>query len=241
VREVLDEAPGALPNLKGVGRPIGQYYGYHVLGFYQSQEEIDSSPVNRIKNVPSIPGDFKFDDTNGDGEISSNDRIPIGHPNVPEYNYSLKLQAEYKGFQLSVLFNAVDNVSSDLIFYSNGMNQYYKPMLDRWTPDNRDATWPAMRPGLTDNPNENLNDFFIQDASYVKLRNVQLSYSFPQAVVRRLKLSNLTLLLSGQNLFTWTKFYGVDPENNIVGGTYNYNSTVIPTTKIFNFGLNLSF
>ena len=241
VREVLDEAPGSLLNLRSTGRPIGQYFGYHVLGFYQSQEEINSSPVNRVKNVPSIPGDLKFDDTNGDGEINSNDRIPIGHPNIPEYNYSLKLQAGYKGFQLSVLFNAVDNVSSDLVFYSNGMSQYYAPMRGRWTPEHRDASWPALRPGLTDNPNENLNDFFIQDASYVKLRNVQLSYSFPQRIVKRLKLSNLTLLLSGQNLITWTKFYGVDPENNIVGGTYNYNTTVIPTTKIFNFGLNLSF
>lgn len=241
IRKVLDEAPGTLPNLKTIGTPIGTYYGYHVLGFYQSQAEIDASPVNNLKSVKSIPGDLKFADLDGDGQITTLDRMPIGHPNIPEYNFGLSLRAGYKSFQLSVLVNGVSNVSSDLIFYGGGLNQYYAPMLGRWTPDHPNAAWPAMRPGLASNPNENVNDFFLQDASYIKLRNVQLSYSIPTKLCRRYKINNLTILLSGQNLITWTKFYGVDPENNIVGGTYNYNTTVIPTTRVFNLGLNLSF
>ena len=240
-REVLDEAPGLLSNLRGKNTPIGTYYGYHFIGFYKDQQDIDNSPVNNITSAKSIPGDLKFEDINGDGTITSLDRMPIGHPNIPEYNAGLNLQLGYKGFQLSALFNAADNVSSDLAFYSGTMNQYYEPMLGRWRPDHTDATWPAIRPGLTANPNENLNDFFLQDASYIKLRNVQLSYSLPAKVLNRLKLSSLTLLLSGQNLFTWTDFYGVDPENNISGGTYNYGTTVIPTTKIVNVGLNVTF
>lgn len=240
-RRVLDEAPGTLANLKSTGTPIGTYFGYHVLGFYANQADIDASPVNNVTSFKSIPGDLKYADLNGDGQITSLDRMPIGHPSIPEYNYSLNLQLGYKGFQLSALFNAVNNVSSDLIFWSGTLQQYYEPMLGRWTPTNPNPTWPAIRPGLNANPNEQLNDFFLQNAAYVKLRNLQLSYSFPRAIVRKLKLSNLTVLLSGQNLITWTKFWGVDPENNIVGGTYNYNFTVVPTTRVFNFGVNASF
>ena len=240
-REVLDEAPGQLANLKNTGTPIGTYFGYHVLGYYASQTDIDNNPVNNLTSVKSIPGDLKFADINGDGQITSLDQMPLGHPNIPEYNAGLNLQVGYKGFQLTAQFNAVDNVSSNVIFYGGGLNQYYKPMLGRWTPTNPNPTWPAMRPGLAPNPNENLNDYFLQDASYIKLRNIQLAYTFPKKWLNKLKLTNLTLIVSGQNLITWTKFYGVDPENNIVGGTYNYASTVIPTTKIVNFGLNLSF
>ncbi|WP_207535382.1 SusC/RagA family TonB-linked outer membrane protein [Desertivirga arenae] len=240
-REVLDEAPGVLPNLRAKGTPLGTYYGYHFIGFYKDQADIDNSPLNNLTSARSIPGDLKFEDINGDGMITNLDRMPIGHPDIPEYNAGLNIQLGYKGFQISALFNAVDNVSSDLVFYSNTVNQYYGPMLGRWRPDNTNATWPAIRPGLTANPNENVNDFFLQDASYIKLRNVQLAYSFPKKVLNRLHLSNLMLIASGQNLFTWTNFYGVDPENNIVGGTYNSGTTVIPTTKIINLGLNVTF
>lgn len=240
-RRIIDEAPGTLPNLKQTGTPIGTYYGYHTLGFYKDQADIDNSPVNNITSVKSIPGDLKFADLNGDGQITNLDRMRLGNPNIPEYNAGLNMQIGYKGFQLSALVNGVANVSSDLAFYGGGLNQYYAPMLGRWTKDNPNPTWPSMRPGLDPNPNENLNDFFLQDASYIKLRNIQLAYSFPKRIIDRLRLTGLTVLVSGQNLLTWTNFYGVDPENNIVGGTYNYNMTVIPTTKIINFGLNLSF
>jgi TonB-linked SusC/RagA family outer membrane protein len=240
-REVLDEAPGTLPNLKATGTPIGTYFGYHTLGFYASDHDIQNSPVNLLTSVKSIPGDLKFEDINGDNQITSLDRIPIGRPSIPEYTAGLNLQAGYKGFQVTAMFNAVNNVSSDLVFYGGGLNQYYKPMLGRWRPNHPNATWPSVRPGLAPNPNENVNDFFLQNAAYIKLRNIQLAYTLPRSLTQKIRFSNITFILSGQNLFTWTNFYGVDPENNIVGGTYNYNVTVIPTTKIVNFGLTASF
>ncbi|MDP4209141.1 MAG: TonB-dependent receptor [Bacteroidota bacterium] len=238
IRKIRDEAPGMLPNLRTSGTPIGTYFGYHVLGFYADQNDINNSPVNKLTSVNSIPGDLKYQDVNNDGMITSLDQMPIGHPDIPEYNASLNLQVGYKGFQLSALFNAVANVSSNIVFQGR---QYYEPMMDRWTPTHTNASWPAVRPGLDPNPNSSQNDFTLQDASYIKLRNVQLSYTFPRNITSWLHLSNLTLYVNGQNLKTWTKFYGVDPENNIVGGTYNYATTVIPTTKVINFGLQLSF
>lgn len=239
-RRVLDEAPGLAENLRVSGKPIGTYFGYHVLGFYADQQDIDSSPLNKITAYPSIPGDFKYQDVNGDGIINNQDVIAIGHPNIPEYNASLNMQFGYKGFQLSALFNGVTNVSSNVVFQSGGLNQYYAPMLNRWTPGNTNASWPVIRPGLNANPNESLNDFILQDASYIKLRNVQFSYSLPKKLVNRIRLNGLTVFVSGQNLITWTNFYGIDPENSLSGNAYASSIATIPTTKVFNFGLNLS-
>lgn len=240
VRKVLDEAPGLADNLRVSGTPIGTYFGYHVLGFYTDQNDIDNSPLNKITAFPSIPGDLKYQDINGDGIINNQDVMAIGHPNIPEYNASLNMQFGYKGFQLSVLFNGVTNVSSNVVFQSGSFNQYYKPMLDRWTPSNTNASWPAIRPGLNANPNESLNDFTLQDASYIKLRNVQLSYTLPKKWLSKVRLNNLTVFVSGQNLKTWTSFYGIDPENSLSGNAYAGSISTIPTTKIINFGLNLS-
>jgi len=239
-RRVLDEAPGLAENLRVTGKPLGTYFGYHVLGFYANQEDINSSPLNKITAYPSIPGDFKYQDVNGDGIINNQDVVAIGHPNIPEYNASLNIQLGYKGFQLSALFNGVTNVSSNVVFQSGSFNQYYVPMLDRWTPTNTNASWPVIRPGLNANPNESLNDFTLQDASYIKLRNVQLSYTLPKKWLSRVRLSGVTVFVSGQNLKTWTKFYGIDPENSLSGNAYASSISTIPTTKILNFGLNLS-
>ncbi|RZK68284.1 MAG: TonB-dependent receptor [Pedobacter sp.] len=240
-RRVLDEAPGLAENLRTSGKPIGTFFGYHVLGFYADQKDIDSSPKNKITAYPSIPGDFKYQDINNDGIINNQDVMAIGHPNIPEYNASLNLQLGYKGFQLAVLFNGVTNVSSNVVFQSGGTNQFYVPMLDRWSPTNTNASWPVIRPGLNANPNESLNDFTLQDASYIKLRNVQLSYTLPKQWLSRLKVNSLTVFVSGQNLKTWTNFYGIDPENSLSGNAYASSIATIPTTKVVNLGLNLSF
>ena len=240
-RSVLDEAPGLAENLRTSGKPIGTFFGYHVLGFYADQQDIDSSPKNKITAYPSIPGDFKYQDINNDGIINNQDVMAIGHPNIPEYNASLNLQLGYKGFQLAVLFNGVTNVSSNVVFQSGGTNQFYVPMLDRWSPTNTNASWPVIRPGLNANPNESLNDFTLQDASYIKLRNVQLSYTLPKQWLSRLKVNSLTVFVSGQNLKTWTNFYGIDPENSLSGNAYASSIATIPTTKVVNLGLNLSF
>lgn len=240
-RRVLDEAPGLAENLRVSGKPIGTFFGYHVLGFYADQNDIDNSPKNKITAFPSIPGDFKYQDVNGDGIINNQDVMAIGHPNIPEYNASLNFQLGYKGFQLAVLFNGVTNVSSNVVFQSGGTNQFYAPMLDRWSPTNTNASWPVIRPGLNANPNESLNDFTLQDASYIKLRNVQLSYTLPKQWLSRLKVNSLTVFVSGQNLKTWTNFYGIDPENSLSGNAYASSIATIPTTKVVNLGLNLSF
>jgi TonB-linked SusC/RagA family outer membrane protein len=237
------------PWRKTAGERINQMRGYKVLGFYSDTADIQASPVNKITSNPSIPGDFKYADLNGDGVIDNLDQAPIGFSNIPEYVGGLSLSLGYKGFSASVLFQGVTNVSSDAIFFSNGAgsnqytNQYYRPMLGRWTPDNPHPTWPVMRPGneAGGNPNETTNDFLLQDASYVKLRNAELRYSMPRKVTQWLKVQGISVYVNGQNLKTWTKFFGMDPENYTVPNGLNNKRTTYPTSRIVNFGVNVQF
>jgi hypothetical protein len=116
-------------------------------------------------------------------------------------------------------------------------------MLGRWTPDNPNPTWPAMRPGNQPggNPNETTNDFLLQDASYIKLRNAEVRYSFQRRITQFLKVQGLSVYINGQNLKTWTSFKGLDPENYTVPNGLNNKRTTYPSSRIVNFGLNVQF
>jgi TonB-linked SusC/RagA family outer membrane protein len=247
---IADEPPQLEPWRKVEGQRINQIRGYHVLGFYSDTADVRKSPLNKLTPNTSIPGDFKYADINGDGIITELDQVPIGYSNIPEYVGGLNLSVGYKGLSATVLLQGVTHVSSDLIFYSNGLgsnnfsNQYYEPMMGRWTPTNPNPTWPAMRPGnqVGGNPNETNNDFLLQDASYVKLRNVELRYSLPRSINQWLKIQGISIYVNAQNLKTWTKFYGLDPENYTNPTNVLYNKrTTYPSTKVLNFGLNVQF
>ncbi len=240
---IADEPAQLADYLKNAGTAIGQFRGYKVLGFYKDSADIASSPINKVTSNKSIPGDFKYADINGDGIIDNLDQAAIGYSNIPEYVGGLGLTLGYKGLSVSVLFQGVTHVSSDLIWYSSGTNQYYEQMLGRWTPTNPNPTWPVMRPGNQPggNPNETNNDFLLQDASYIKLRNVEVSYSLPKSFTNRLRMQGITIYANGQNLATWTKFYGLDPENYTVPVGLESKRTAYPLTRIVNFGLNVQF
>ena len=240
----IADDPGQQPEyLNAIGQSIGQVRGFKVLGFYADNADIAANPVNKLTSNSSIPGDFKYQDINGDGVITNLDQVPIGFSNIPEYVGGLNLSLGYKGISFNILFQGVENVSSDLIFYSSGTNQYYDQMLGRWTPTNQNATWPAMRPGnqAGGNPNETNNDFLLQDASYVKLRNVELRYAIPKSWVNSIKLQGLSVYANGQNLKTWTKFYGLDPENYTNQALFDNKRTTYPSTRVINFGLSAQF
>ena len=240
---IADEPAQQVQYLKNAGQSLGQYRGYKVLGFYKDAADIAASPVNKVTSNASIPGDFKYEDINNDGIIDNLDQAAIGYSNMPEYVGGLGVTMGYKGLSLSVLFQGVTNVSSDLIWYSSGTNQYYEQMLGRWTPDNPNPTWPVMRPGNQPggNPNETNNDFLLQDASYIKLRNVEVRFTLPKSLTNRLKMQSLSLYANGQNLATWTKFYGLDPENYTTPVGLESKRTAYPVTRIINFGLNIQF
>jgi TonB-linked SusC/RagA family outer membrane protein len=230
----IDEPPGAPEHQKQAGKRIAQFFGYMVEGFYESQADINSSPVNTLGKV--IPGDLKYRDFNGDNQINPDDRVPIGFSNRPEYNYSFSPSIAWRGLSLELLFQGQANVSSNVQLTENSPGQQmYSFMLDRWTPSKgSSASWPALHALGSPFVNYQANDYLLQDASFLKLRNVQLSWRIPSAWSKSLGMSVFNVFISGQNLRTWTPYrFGFDPEQ---GGTGNY-----PLPRVYNFGVNARF
>ncbi|RXF72152.1 TonB-dependent receptor [Arcticibacter tournemirensis] len=227
---------------KTEGKPVGQFFGYLTDGFFTSEEDIAeySSRITPIGNV--IPGDLKYVDYNQDGRINSDDRVPIGYSRNPEYIFSFSPNFSWKGLSLSVLLQGVANVSSDVVLteQNNGF-QIYEHQLNRWTQETAaTATWPALHWKGNNYYNYQLNDFILQDASYIKLRNVEISYNFPKKWLQPLKVSSLRLFFSGQNLHTWTKFkMYLDPEALNDFNTDFSKQSIYPTSRIYNLGVNI--
>jgi TonB-linked SusC/RagA family outer membrane protein len=236
----MDEASGTPEYMMQKNKRIGQYFGYITNGFYTSAADIASSTPNSLNNS-LVPGDLKYVDYNKDGVISSDDRAPIGYSRFPEYNFALSPSLTYKGLSLSVMFQGVANVSSDVILTEqNNGQQMYEFMLDRWTPATAaTATWPALH-SRGKGYNYLLNDFILQDASYIKLRNAELSWNLPKRWVAPFNLSSVRIYLNGQNLHTWTKFkMYLDPEAINTSNTDFSKQSIYPTSRIYNFGVNV--
>ncbi len=237
-----DEPALTTENLKKEGKPVGQFFGYLTDGFFTSQEDIDEysktiTPIGRV-----IPGDLKYKDFNGDGKISPDDKVPIGYSRNPEYIYSFSPNFSYKGVSLSVMFQGVAHVSSDVILteQNNGF-QMYEHQLNRWTPETAaTATWPALHWKGDNYYSYQLNDYILQDAAYLKLRNIEVSYNLPKKWLAPLKVSSMRVFFSGQNLHTWTKFkMYLDPENLNSFNTEFSKQSIYPTSRIYNMGLNI--
>jgi TonB-linked SusC/RagA family outer membrane protein len=224
------------------GTSVGQFFGYVTDGFYQSAADIAASP--KQQGFSPIPGDLKMKDLDGDGQITTLDQQAIGYTSNPEYVYSFSPRVSYKGFSFSVLFQGVAHVSSNVILSEqNNGQQMYPFMLDAWTPANAaTATWPALHARGTASLNYALNDFTLQNSAYLKIRNVELGWTLPKEWVSGLKVSNIRVFLQGQNIYTWTKYrMYVDPENvNTVNQAFPLQA-LYPTSKVYNFGLNVTF
>jgi len=186
-------------------------------------------------------------DLNGDGKIDANDRTFIGKPNS-KFNYGLNLSATYNGFDASMFFSGVygnkifneDRKYSELgIFPSN----YSVSVLNAWTPTNTTATVPALQKTLTNNEGRT-STYFVENGSYLKIKSIQIGYTLPKSVINKIGISNLRFYVQGENLFTFTKYTGMDPES-VGSSTSNkgvdFQGMLYPHTKAVNFGLNLNF
>lgn len=243
---VADQAVN-LPGYQSLlGSRLGQFYGYQVTGFYQDAADIAASPVNNATGVKVIPGDLKYQDTNGDGAVDSQDRVAIGATDIPQGILGVEPTVSYKGFYVSALFQGAFEVNSAVLPYDPGRFQVYTPMLTRWkTPaDNETAGWPVAKPtGYPNNPSYVLNSFLLQQSSYVKLRNVEVAYQLPATFSKKLGVQSARVSLTGQNLLTWTKFKGgLDPEiaNGSTAGGLS-NSNIYPLSKVYNLSVNVQF
>jgi len=183
------------------------------------------------------PGDVKYVDQNGDKVIDQFDMVSIGHSWLPEMYYSFTLDAEYKGVGLSALFQGVSNVSANLntpnifwpLYNNNNISEFSN---DRWTPATAStATLPRLTPEKNDN-NYRTSTVWQRDASYLKLRTVELYYHLPSTVVEKVKLKRAKIFVRGMNLFSIDNIKTMDPEEL---------GTVYPTLKSYNIGLSVGF
>ncbi len=220
------------------GSPVQSYYIYEAEGIFQSEAEIAD---HAFQNAATKVGFLKYKDQNGDNKIDAKDR-KVFHGVVPELTYSLNLGAGYKGFQLNAFFQAVGNVytypQANISYpYYNGAGVTKEWLTDAWTPENTGARLPILTTSTGNTLNFENSTFWLQNASYFRLKNVQLSYDLPAAVVKKLAMKNLKLFVNGQNLFTITKMKNWDPEKNLeADNIFSY-----PQVKTFTAGLNVIF
>lgn len=230
--EITDLKEGDTPG-RSVGDPINNIYGYVCEGIFKDQAEIDAHPKQVTGDV--VPGDLKYKDLNGDKVVDDKDRKSLG-TYFPKINFGLRLGFEYKNFDFSALLQGaamVDAIAREQVifaFYNGG--KVVENYLDRWTPQNPDGKYPRLSMQNTQK-NWETSSFWMQNASYLKMRNMQLGYTLPKQVLGRSGISNLRVYFSADNLFTISGFDNLDPE--VPYGSY------YPLTKNYSFGINVSF
>lgn len=223
--------------LKRTGHSIGQIFGYEVEGIYQSQEEIDNRPVKQ--NLSEVrPGDLRYKDQNKDGVIDAYDQIAMGYSSMPEIYYSFDLNVEYKGFGVYALFQGtghqsrvlnVPSVYTPLVGNSTISTEYYN---NRWTPETPDAKYPRLTSEGSANNYTN-NSLWVADASYMKLRTLEVYYNFSRKMLQKSSfIKGAKVFARGHDLFCVDKIKIMDPEN--IGTNH-------PTMTQYTFGVNLSF
>lgn len=193
------------------GQPIGSFYGYVANGFFNTEEELKNYP-KRTKGEKL--GDIKYHDLNGDGVITGADRQVIGQ-NFPSWTAGLNLGVTYKDFDLSMLWQGAFDVDAyyemeaAYSFFNGG--KVLKRHLDRWTPEHHNASYPRLT--RSSQINYQTSSFWLQDASYVRLKNITLGYSLPKSLLSRLGIERAKLFLTGENLLTFSGLEGLDPES----------------------------
>ncbi len=223
--------------MKRTGWPVGQSFGYIADGFFQTQQEINSSATT--VGYTAQPGDIKYKDLNRDGVIDQLDVTQIGRKFAPLLFVGLSVGVEYKGFDFSALVQGVTNRdvyvggSSIWAFQNNGFGQAYENNLNRWTPATAaTATYPRINIGSNGN-NHAQSSFWLRNGDYVRLKQIELGYSVPQKWLERIKLDQIRLFARGYNLFTLAskELDNRDPE---VISAFSY-----PMQRLFNFGINI--
>ena len=226
-----------------VGRPISSFYGYQIIGIFQTQEEADKAPVqNGDPKIYNQPGRWRYRDVNGDGKIDAQDQTFIGNP-IPKFTYGLNLTASYKGFDATVFLQGVqgNDIFNVLVLTTPSVR-----ILDYWTPTNRNASQAAIN-SLASAFEGQASSYEVEKGSYLRAKNIQVGYTLPAGFSDKLKISRLRVYLQTSNLFTITKYRGIDPDVNVryQGGgadlTTGVDRGVYPFAQTFLAGLQLGF
>ncbi len=219
--------------IREVGGEFNALFGYEADGLFQTQEEVDAH-ATQFGTV--APGDIKYVDQNGDGLINDEDRVVIGS-RVPRNTYSFNIDFGYKGFSLNTFWQGVGKwngyQTGDAAWAFSNAGKVQERHLDRWTPDNPDASYPRFF--ITNRNNSRVSSFWVTDASFLKLKNVSLSYDFPRKVMEKTFLQSLRLFVTGQNVLSFDDMEGYDPEAPLGNADY------YPQVSVYTLGVNASF
>ena len=226
------------------GQPFPFFYGYKTNGILQNKAEADA--YNAQYGTTSKPGDFRFVDTNNDNKITSDDRTNIGN-GVPDWSFGLNFDAEWKGIDLGVFFQGVSGVDVFDATYRQDIasGNYPTWVLQRWTGEGTSNTVPT----LGDSKNWVVSDMYVRDGSYLRLKNITLGYTLPRELTSKIGISRLRIYGRAENLFTWTKYWGFDPE---IGAGWDNDAQkhrtevsgvdygVYPQARTYTIGFNIS-
>lgn len=225
-----------------VGQPQNSFYGYVAQGIFQNAAQVSAHASQTGISPNTGPGDIMYKDINGDGKIDASDRVVLGS-NFPKVTFGLNLNVNWKQFDLSGFFQGaagVKNYISGIALGSNGIatGKPTSAMLNSWSPSNPNATFPRLWLTYTQNdPSSVTSSFWVKNASYLRLKNVQLGYSLPATWAKTIGVKKLRVYYSGQNILTFTSFYKwIDPEAPIGENGYDF-----PQVKINSLGLNVTF
>ncbi|WP_257668990.1 TonB-dependent receptor [Parapedobacter tibetensis] len=245
------------PYIAEVGYPIARFYGYIWEGNYQYEDFNETAPGTYVlkdhiatynaNRTLTQPGDIKYKDVNGDGVVNTADRTNIGDPN-PNYIGGFSNDLTYKNFDLNIFFEfsaGNDVLNANRIIFEGGgrVNQnMYATYLNRWTPENQnDLYYRTNGRGPSD---FGYSTRIIEDGSYLRLKTIALGYTLPASITRKVKMNTVRVYASAQNIYTWTKYQGFDPEVSAYGSNAlmpAFDYSVYPRAFTITFGANISF
>jgi TonB-linked SusC/RagA family outer membrane protein len=239
-----------------IGSAPGSFFGYKVIGIYQNQNEIDTQPIVKNANGTAFskPGQLKFEDVNGDGVITADDRTNIGSP-FPDFTYGMTNSFAYKGFDFAFTLQGVQGfevLNAARRFYGSysGLNNTLRSASNGWKSeaDRGDGVTPQIDRnfgalGIASVVN-NATSAFVEDGSFLRIRNITLGYNLPASVAKALKVANARFSFTVQNAYTFTKYEGYNPEVSVEGANPlvpGVDSGAYPLARTFMFGLNFGF
>lgn len=231
------------------GQPLGVFYGYEQEGVYRDQADVDSSPKWTASNQAVVPGDFKFKDRNGDGQINTQDIGVIGNP-FPDFTYGLQNTFGYKALSLAVTLqgsqgNDVLYGGDRYTFNAPGQTNGRAELVNRWRSPEDPGDGKTPRATTSGSLRTVFNSYFLHDASFLRVRNITLRYSLPGDWAKKASLQNASIYASVQNLYTFTKYPGFNPEANNYGNTtnptYGVDQGSYPMNRTLTLGVQLGF
>ena len=227
-----DEPPGAPEWQRSTGAPMNTGLYYRSLGVFESWEDVEAYPHWE----GARPGDIIFEDFDGDGEITADDRVRIDESGTPTFTGGLTFSTQFKQFDATIFFQGAAGAVQYVRTQSGDLGNYFAEYAEnRWTPENPNAEHPRTFNGGEEYWMGNNNTYFLRDTDYVRLKTLQFGYTLPAALLGRFGMQNLRLYVSGFNLLTWDKLGLMDPEAREQDGTYYLQK------RVYNAGVSLAF